>query len=122
MRTRSITQFIENDWRTRPHRRLLLRPAGGQPHRHPNNKQVLLNTDGSVRSVQRIPRYAQASSGTWDKTPYAPYVAVLRAQNAADTGSTSPALPITLAAGFATAVATTTVFALRRRRTRAATR
>jgi hypothetical protein len=52
------------------------------------------------------------------KVPYAPCVADLKAQNAADTGSTSPALPITLAAGLATAVATTTVFALRRRRTR----
>ncbi|MFJ9104465.1 hypothetical protein ACIRJM_39055 [Streptomyces sp. NPDC102405] len=62
------------------------------------------------------------SPATSDKNPYAPYVAGLKAQNAADTGSTSPAVPVALAAGLATAVATTTVFALRRRRTRTATR
>ncbi|MFJ9008523.1 hypothetical protein [Streptomyces canus] len=65
--------------------------------RHPNNKKVLLNTDGSVRSVRGIPRHSQASSTASDTTPYAPYVANLKAQNAA---------------------ATTTVFALRRSRRR----
>jgi hypothetical protein len=54
--------------------------------------------------------------------PYAPYVADLKAQKAADTGTGSPALPITPGAGLATAVATTPVFALRRRRTRPVTR
>ncbi|WP_069762213.1 hypothetical protein [Streptomyces sp. LUP47B] len=62
------------------------------------------------------------SPATSDKNPCAPYVADLKAQNAADTGSTSPAVPVALAAGLATAVATTTVFALRRRRTHTATR
>ncbi|MFI6670231.1 hypothetical protein ACIBM1_35595 [Streptomyces sp. NPDC050481] len=90
--------------------------------RHPNDKQVLLNTDGSVKPVQRIPRHSPVSPATWVKNPYAPYVADLKAQNAADTGSTSSALPITLAGGVATAVATTRVFALRRRRTHTPTR
>ncbi|WP_328636196.1 alkaline phosphatase family protein [Streptomyces canus] len=123
----SITQFIENNWRTGRIGGASFDQRAGSltgmfDFRHPHNKQVLLNTDGSVKSVQRIPRHFQASSATSDTTPYAPYVADLKAQNAADSGSTSPALPITLAAGLATAVATTTVFALRRRRTRAATR
>ncbi|WP_406155028.1 phospholipase C [Streptomyces canus] len=123
----SITQFIENNWRTGRIGGASFDQRAGSltgmfDFRHPHNKRVLLNTDGSVKSVQRIPRHFQASSATSDTTPYAPYVADLKAQNAADSGSTSPALPITLAAGLATAVATTTAFALRRRRTRAATR
>ncbi|MFE2218706.1 hypothetical protein ACFW93_43210 [Streptomyces canus] len=51
--------------------------------------------------MQGIPGHSQASSAASDTTPYAPYVADHEAQNA---------------------VATTTVFTLRRRRTRTATR
>ncbi|MFF1306023.1 hypothetical protein [Streptomyces sp. NPDC058307] len=67
-------------------------------------------------------RGAQVASAASAKAPYAPYVADPRAQNVVGTGGSSPALPITLAAALTTAVATTTVFALRRRGTRAATR
>ncbi|MET7732064.1 alkaline phosphatase family protein [Streptomyces sp. NPDC005402] len=123
----SITQFIENNWHTGRIGDASFDQRAGSltgmfDFRHPNDQQVLLNANGSVKSVKRIPHYSQAASATPDKAPYAPYVADLKAQDVADTGSTSPALPITLTAGLATAVATTTVFALRRRKTRIATR
>jgi phospholipase C len=57
---------------------------------HSNNKQVPLNTDGSVESVQRVPCHSQAFSPTSDTTPFTPCVADLKAQIAAGTGSTSP--------------------------------
>ncbi|MFJ4205463.1 phospholipase C [Streptomyces sviceus] len=123
----SITKFIENNWRSgRIGDASFDQRAGGLTgmfdFRHPNDKQILLNADGSVKSVRKIPHRSPAASAASVKVPYPPYVADLKAQNAADTGSTSPTLPIILAAGLATAVATTTVFALRRRRTRGATR
>ncbi|NEB04091.1 alkaline phosphatase family protein [Streptomyces sp. SID13726] len=122
----SITRFIENNWRTGRIGDASFDQRAGSltgmfDFRHPNDKQVLLNSDGSVKSVKRIPHYSQAASATSDRTPYAPYVADLKAQNVADTGSTSPALPIVLGAGLLTAAATTTVFTLRRRRTCTAT-
>ncbi|TCR15191.1 alkaline phosphatase family protein [Streptomyces sp. BK205] len=123
----SITRFIEDNWHTGrigdgsfDQRAGSL--AGMFDFRHPNDKQVLLNADGSVTSVRRIPHYARAASAPSGGKPYAPYVADLKAQDLADTGSTSPALPISLAAGLVTAVATTTVLTVRRRRTRTATR
>ncbi|WP_030326053.1 phospholipase C [Streptomyces sp. NRRL B-3229] len=122
----SITRFIEDNWHTGrigdgsfDQRAGSL--AGMFDFRHPNDKQVLLNADGSVRSVQRIPHYARAVSAPSGGKPYAPYAADLKAQDLADTDSTSPALPISLAAGLVTAVATTTVLTVRRRRTRTAT-
>ncbi|MFD5402998.1 phospholipase C [Streptomyces griseorubiginosus] len=123
----SITRFIEDNWHTGrigdgsfDQRAGSL--AGMFDFRHPNDKQVLLNADGSVKSVQRIPHYARAASAPSGGKPYAPYVADLKAQDVADTGSISPAVPISLAAGLVTAVATTTVLTVRRRRTRTATR
>ena len=86
--------------------------------KHPNNKQVLLNTDGSVKSVKRIPHYTQTASSASD---LAAYNQDLAAQNVADRSSTSPALPIALGAGLLTAGTMTTVFALRRRKARAGT-
>jgi phospholipase C len=70
--------------------------------------------------VKKIPHYAQTATAASAKAEYAPYVEDLKAQNVADASSASPALPITLAAGLLTAGAATTVFALRRRRTRTA--
>ncbi|WP_416956117.1 hypothetical protein [Streptomyces sp. Agncl-13] len=83
---------------------------------------MLLNTDGSVKSVKPIPHhYAQTASSASTHAPYPAYVQDLKAQNVADRSSTSPALPIALGAGLLTAGTMTTVFALRRRRARAGT-
>jgi phospholipase C len=116
----SITQFIENNWHTgRIGDASFDQRAGSLTNmfdfRHPNNKQVLLNSDGSVKSVKRIPHYTATSSSTSDK-PYAPYVQDLAAQNAADSSDTSPVPAIGMAAGVLTAGAMTTAFALHRRK------
>lgn len=118
----SITKFIEDNWRTgRIGDASFDQRAGSLTHmfdfRHPNNKQVLLNSDGSVKSVKRIPHYTQTTS-TSAQAPYAPYTQDLAAQNVADSTSTSETLPIALAAAALTAGTATTAFALHRRRTR----
>ncbi|MFF7559850.1 phospholipase C [Streptomyces pseudovenezuelae] len=126
----SITKFIENNWHTGRIGDASFDQRAGSltgmfDFRHPHDKQVLLNADGSVKSVGRIPhrpQTASAASAASAEVPYAPYVADLKAQEAADTGSTSPALSATLAAGLATAVGASTVFALRRRRSHPGTR
>ncbi|MFJ9541155.1 phospholipase C [Streptomyces sp. NPDC101225] len=117
----SITQFIENNWCTgRIGDASFDRRAGSLngmfDFRHPNNKQVLLNADGSVKSVKGIPRHGSTAASTTAKGAYAPYVQDLKAQNVADSGPASPAVPIAVAAGLLTAGATGTAFALRRRK------
>ncbi|PTM96748.1 phospholipase C [Streptomyces sp. VMFN-G11Ma] len=119
----SITQFIENNWGTgRIGDTSFDRRAGSLggmfDFRHPNNKQVLLNSDGSVRSVSGIPHHSGSATTVSAKGAYPPYVQDLRAQNVADSGSPSPAVPIAVAAGLVTAGATATAFALHRRRRR----
>lgn len=121
----SITQFIENNWHTggigdASFDRRAGSLAGMFDFRHPNDKQVLLNTDGSVRSVKPIPHhYGRAASAGSTHAPYPAYVQDLKAQNVAASSSTSPALPIAVGAGVLTAGAMTTAFALRRRKARA---
>ncbi|WP_458249242.1 phospholipase C [Streptomyces sp. MAI_2237] len=121
----SITQFIENNWGTgRIGDASFDRRAGSLSgmfdFRHPNGKQVLLNADGSVKSVKPIPHhYAQTASSASTHAPYPAYVQDLKAQNVADASSASPALPIALTAGVVTAGALATGFALRRRRSNA---
>ncbi|WP_210586173.1 phospholipase C [Streptomyces sp. GESEQ-35] len=117
----SITQFIEDNWHTgRIGDASFDQRAGTLTHmfdfRHPNDKQVLLGSDGSVKSVQKIPHYTRTATSAAAKAPYAPYTQDLAAQNVADTTSASPALPIAVAAGIATAGAAVGVVALRRRR------
>ncbi|MEU9282644.1 phospholipase, partial [Streptomyces sp. NPDC048341] len=85
----------------------------------PNNKQVLLNPDGSVKSVKPIPHHHGRTASAATHAPYPAYVQDLKAQNVADGTSTSPALPIAIGAGILTAGAMTTAFALHRRKTRA---
>ncbi|WP_405662720.1 phospholipase C [Streptomyces sp. NBC_00079] len=119
----SITRFIENNWHTSRIGDASLDQRAGSltglfDFRHPNNKQVLLNTDGSVKSVKGIPHHSGTATNTSAHGAYPPYVHDLRAQNVADTGSASPALPIAVAAGLLTAGATGTAFALHRRRRR----
>ena len=121
----SITQFIENNWHTgRIGDASFDRRAGSLngmfDFRHPNDKQVLLNSDGSVKSVRPIPHhYGRSASSAATHAAYPAYVQDLKAQNVAATGSASPALPIAVGAGVLTAGATTTAFALRRRKARA---
>ncbi|MER5217656.1 alkaline phosphatase family protein [Streptomyces sp. NPDC002838] len=119
----SITQFIENNWHTgRIGDASFDQRAGALTHmfdfRHPNSKQVLLNSDGSVKSVKRIPHSAQTAASAPSTTPYPPYVHELRAQNVADSNSASPTMPIALAAGLLTAGVATGALALRRRKAR----
>jgi phospholipase C len=119
----SIIRFIENNWGTgrigdTSFDRRAGSLAGMFDFRHPNNKQVLLNPDGSVKSVKGIPHHSGSATTVSAKGAYPPYVQDLKAQNVADAGSTSPAVPIAVAAGLLTAGATGTAFALHRRRRR----
>ncbi|MDH6455443.1 MULTISPECIES: alkaline phosphatase family protein [unclassified Streptomyces] len=121
----SITKFIENNWHTGRIGDASFDQRAGSltgmfDFKHPNNKQVLLNSDGSVKSVKPIPHhYGRTATSASTHAPYPAYVQDLKAQNVADSNSTSPALPIAISAGVLTAGAMTTAFALRRRRTRA---
>ncbi|CAM5603038.1 Phospholipase OS=Streptomyces griseorubiginosus OX=67304 GN=AQJ54_28275 PE=4 SV=1 [Streptomyces griseorubiginosus] len=123
----SITRFIEDNWHTgrigdgSSTSGRAAWPAcstSGTPttSRCCSTPTARSNRCGGFRTTPGQPR--PPSGGK----PYAPYVADLKAQDLADTGSTSPALPISLAAGLVTAVATTTVLTVRRRRTRTAAR
>ncbi|HEY8978621.1 MAG TPA: alkaline phosphatase family protein, partial [Streptomyces sp.] len=112
----SITKFIEDNWHTgRVGDASFDQRAGSLSglfdFRHPNDKQVLLNADGSVKSVRPIPHH-------FARTAASPrYIADLKAQNVADetSASTSPALPLALGGGVLAAGAVATAFALRRR-------
>ncbi|NUP35831.1 MAG: alkaline phosphatase family protein [Streptomyces sp.] len=119
----SITKFIENNWHTGRIGDASFDKRSGTlsglfDFKHPNNKQVLLNPDGSVKSVKGIPHHSGTVTAASAQGAYPPYVQDLKAQNVADTGSASPALPIALAAGLLTAGATGTAFALHRRKRR----
>ncbi|MER7644015.1 alkaline phosphatase family protein [Streptomyces sp. NPDC126522] len=119
----SITQFIEDNWHTGRIGDASFDQRAGTlggmfDFRHPNDKQVLLNSNGSVKSVKRIPHYTQTSS-TATHAPYSAYVQDLKAQNVAATSDSSTALPVAVGAGLVTAVGATTAFALYRRRSRA---
>ncbi|GEC03972.1 phospholipase C [Streptomyces spinoverrucosus] len=117
----SITRFIEDNWHTgRIGDASFDKRSGPLSHmfdfRHPNNKQVLLNADGSVKSVKRIPHYSRTATSAATHAAYPPYLQDLRAQNVADSSPATPALPIVVA-GTVTAGAAATVFAVYRRRT-----
>ncbi|MBC9724399.1 phospholipase C [Streptomyces sp. TRM68367] len=120
----SITRFIEDNWHTGRIGDASFDQRAGSlggmfDFRHPNDQQVLLNPDGSVKSVGTIPHYTRtAAASAPSRAPYAPYVQDLAAQNAADAASISPTLPVALTAGLLTAGAATAAFALHRRRTR----
>ncbi|MFI7400702.1 phospholipase C [Streptomyces sp. NPDC049541] len=119
----SITRFIENNWHTgrigdASFDRRSGTLSGLFDFKHPNNKQVLLNSDGSVKSVKGIPHHSGTVTAVSAQGAYPPYVQDLKAQNVADTGSASPVLPTALAAGLLTAGATGTAFALHRRKRR----
>lgn len=110
----SITRFIEDNWRTgRIGDHSFDATAGSLTgmfdFRHPNDKQVLLKSDGSIRSVGPIRHVAAVS------TRITPGPAMV--DTAATTGSGEfPTLPVGLGAGALVAAgATGTYLTLRRR-------
>ncbi|MCK7622594.1 alkaline phosphatase family protein [Streptomyces sp. RS10V-4] len=110
----SVTKFIEDNWHTGRIGDSSFDARAGSltamfDFRHPNNKQVLLNPDGSVKSVGPI-------------RPVAPVrTSILQGpamQTTAAVGGSSgfPVLPAGIAAAAVAAGATGTAFALRRRK------
>ncbi|WP_237554902.1 MULTISPECIES: alkaline phosphatase family protein [unclassified Streptomyces] len=108
----SITKFIEDNWKTGQigdasfdSRANSL--TGAFDFRHPNNEQVLLNANGSVKSIKRIstqpstpgkpgkPGHGSSAGGNGNRPgPDGSTGEVL-----AETGGSSPALPLGITAG-----------------------
>ncbi|WP_078884211.1 phospholipase C [Streptomyces sp. NRRL S-340] len=111
----SVIRFIEDNWHTgRIGDHSFDATAGSLQgmfdFRRPNNKQVLLNADGSVRSVGPIRHVAPADTAV---TP-GPDL-----RNAATTGaSASATLPVSLGTGALAAAGATGTYLTRRRRQR----
>jgi phospholipase C len=109
----SITKFIEDNWKTGrvgdasfDQRANSL--SGAFDFRHPNNKQVLLNTNGSVQSVTNIsthtPPPSKPGSGGNSGSGSAPAANQPGTDGnttaeLAETGGSSPALPLGITAG-----------------------
>ncbi|MEU6318681.1 alkaline phosphatase family protein [Streptomyces sp. NPDC047009] len=113
----SITRFIEDNWRTgRIGDHSFDATAGSLSgmfdFRHPNNKQVLLNADGSVKSVGRIHHVAPVA------TSITPGPAMENAAATTD-ASSFPALPVGIAAAAIVAAGATGTYITLRRRERA---
>ncbi|MFJ8094751.1 phospholipase C [Streptomyces griseofuscus] len=108
----SITRFIEDNWHTGRVGDASFDAKAGSlggmfDFRHPNNKRVLLNTDGSVKSVGPIKHVAPVHTSI---TPGPAF------QNAADTSDAFPTLPVGLGVGALLAAGLTgTYFTMRRR-------
>ncbi|MCG7203231.1 phospholipase C [Streptomyces arenae] len=113
----SITRFIENNWRTGRIGDHSFDATAGSLNgmfdfKHPNGKQVLLKSDGSVKSVGPIRHVAPVS------TRITPGPALV--DTAATTGSGGfPAVPVTLGAGALVAAGATGTYLTLRRRQRA---
>ena len=109
----SITRFIEDNWHTGRVGDASFDAKAGSlggmfDFRHPNNRRVLLNTDGSVKSVGPIKHVAPVHTSI---TPGPAF------QTAADTSDASfPTLPVGLGGGALLAAGLTgTYFTMRRR-------
>jgi phospholipase C len=116
----SITKFIEDNWHTgRIGDASFDQRAGTLANmfdfEHPNNKQVLLNQDGSVASVKPIPHHAAVGSGSGTGGGNAPTAQL------AETGSSSPALPLGIGAGAVVIGGAAVAFVVRHNKARAAT-
>ncbi|MEW1653863.1 alkaline phosphatase family protein [Streptomyces sp. NPDC093707] len=110
----SIIKFIEDNWHLGRIGDASFDARAGSlspmfDFRHPNNKQVLLNADGSVKSVGPIrpvkPVHTSITPGP-----------AMQNTAAVDGDSGFPVLPVGIAAAAVAAGATGTVFALRRRK------
>ncbi|MGI5516821.1 phospholipase C [Streptomyces sp. CA-106131] len=113
----SITRFIEDNWRTgRIGDHSFDATAGSLSgmfdFRHPNNKQVLLNAGGSVKSVGRIHHVAPVA------TSITPGPAMENTAATTD-ASSFPALPVGIAAAAIVAAGATGTYITLRRRERA---
>ncbi|MFG2123442.1 phospholipase C [Streptomyces sp. NPDC048710] len=113
----SVTRFIEDNWHTgrvgdHSFDATAGSLAGMFDFRHPNNKQVLLNSDGSVKSVGPVKHIAPVT------TSITPGPAM---QNTAAATGTSeiPALPVGLGVGALLAAGVTGTYLTLRRRQQA---
>lgn len=112
----SITRFIEDNWHTGRIGDASFDATAGSlagmfDFWHPNNKRVLLNADGSVKSVGPIRRVSPVA------TSITPGSAM---QNTAATDASSfPTFPVGIAAGGLLAAGATGTYLSRRRRQRA---
>ncbi len=117
----SITRFIEDNWGTGRIGDASFDQRAGTldgmfDFRHPNDRQVLLNADGSVASVKPVHRIPDPDAG--DRTTgNAPTTDGAATAQLAETGSTFPVTPVGLAAGAVIAVGAGIAVAVRRRRT-----
>jgi phospholipase C len=136
----SITKFIEDNWKTGRIGDASFDQRAGSltgafDFKHPNNKQVLLNADGSVKSVKNISTHtpppghggkgngggngaggSQAGSGGNQPGPDGS-----TGQELAETGGSSPALPLGITAGALLVVGGALYYARRHRRQPATT-
>jgi phospholipase C len=109
----SVTKFIEDNWKTGRVGDASFDATAGTltnafDFRHPNNKQVLLNSDGSVKSVKNISSHGNPPGGPGKGHGHGSTGAAaggstggndVSTQTLAETGGSSPALPIGIAAG-----------------------
>ncbi|MGW0765598.1 phospholipase C [Streptomyces sp. NPDC002676] len=108
----SITRFIEDNWHTGRIGDHSFDAGAGSlagmfDFAHPNNKQVLLHADGSVKHIGPIEPVAPVA------TSITPGPAM---QNTASTSSSSPAVPVGLGVGALLAAGITGTYLTRRRR------
>jgi phospholipase C len=116
----SITRFIEDNWDTgRIGDASFDQRAGTLTNmfdfQHPDNKQLLLNSDGSVKSVKPIPNYAATTATAANSVSTGDGAT----QEVAQSGSYIPALPIGIGIGAAVAVAVAAGTVVTRRRRKA---
>ncbi|MER7163543.1 alkaline phosphatase family protein, partial [Streptomyces lydicus] len=112
----SIIKFVEDNWHTGRIGDASFDSRAGSlkgmfDFRHPNNKQVLLNADGSVKSVGPV-RHVDPVATTITQGP-----AMQNAASATDSAG-FPVLPAGVGAAVVAAGATGTVLVLRRRKGR----
>ncbi len=113
----SVTKFIEDNWRTGRLGDASFDARSGSlggmfDFRHPNEQQVLLNSDGSVSSVKRIPASDLAAADDSDQGGLG--TDNLATQQLAQTGA-FPALPVGVGAGVALLAGAGIAVGIRRR-------
>jgi phospholipase C len=118
----SITKFIENNWGTGRIGDASFDARSGSlggmfDFEHPNNQQVLLNSDGSVASVKPISQRDLSAPDNGDREGgNAVSTQDIATEQLAETGAAFPALPVGLGAGLAAVAAGLGITWLIRRR------